>query len=248
MTDTATIAQERPVSKATDVDAIIIGGGISGMFMLYRLRELGMTARVFEAGTNIGGTWYWNRYPGARFDSESWSVAILGAGSVGLHILQLARLSGADPVFVSDKFPWRLEVAQRYGAIPINCDEVDSVTAVLEATQGRGVDVAIEAAWADHSVQQAAEMARLGGRLVLVGISENDKLELKHSTVRRKGLTIRLARRMKHTYPRAIRLAQSGAVDLTGAISHRFPLEQTPEAFAMNAAYQDGVVKVVIEI
>ena len=41
--------------------------------MLYRLRELGMTARVFEAGTNVGGTWYWNRYPGARFDSESWT-------------------------------------------------------------------------------------------------------------------------------------------------------------------------------
>ena len=47
--------------------------GISGMFMLYRLRELGMTARVFEAGTDVGGTWYWNRYPGARFDSESWT-------------------------------------------------------------------------------------------------------------------------------------------------------------------------------
>ena len=65
---------ERPrAANATDFDAIIIGGGISGMFMLYRLRELGMTARVFETGTNLGGTWYWNRYPGARFDSESWT-------------------------------------------------------------------------------------------------------------------------------------------------------------------------------
>ena len=59
--------------NATLFDAIIIGAGISGMFMLYRLRELGMTARVFETGTNVGGTWYWNRYPGARFDSESWT-------------------------------------------------------------------------------------------------------------------------------------------------------------------------------
>src|SRR5262249_5935697 len=54
-------------------DAIVVGAGISGMFMLYRLRELGMTARVFETGTSVGGTWYWNRYPGARFDSESWT-------------------------------------------------------------------------------------------------------------------------------------------------------------------------------
>jgi len=65
---------ERPrPANTTDFDAIIIGAGISGMFALYRLRELGMTARVFETGTNVGGTWYWNRYPGARFDSESWT-------------------------------------------------------------------------------------------------------------------------------------------------------------------------------
>jgi cation diffusion facilitator CzcD-associated flavoprotein CzcO len=56
-----------------DYDAIIIGAGLSGMYQLYRLRELGLRTRVFEAGTNVGGTWYWNRYPGARFDSESYS-------------------------------------------------------------------------------------------------------------------------------------------------------------------------------
>ena len=54
-----------------DYDAIIIGAGMSGMYQLYRLRELGMRVRVFEAGTGVGGTWYWNRYPGARCDSES---------------------------------------------------------------------------------------------------------------------------------------------------------------------------------
>jgi cation diffusion facilitator CzcD-associated flavoprotein CzcO len=58
---------------AFDYDAIVIGAGLSGMYQLYRLRELGMRVRVFEAGTNVGGTWYWNRYPGARFDSESYS-------------------------------------------------------------------------------------------------------------------------------------------------------------------------------
>jgi cation diffusion facilitator CzcD-associated flavoprotein CzcO len=58
---------------ALDYDAIIIGAGMSGLYQLYRLRELGMRVRVFEAGTGVGGTWYWNRYPGARFDSESYS-------------------------------------------------------------------------------------------------------------------------------------------------------------------------------
>ena len=55
------------------MDAIIIGAGIAGMYQLYRLRELGLKVQVFEAGSDVGGTWYWNRYPGARFDSESWS-------------------------------------------------------------------------------------------------------------------------------------------------------------------------------
>lgn len=60
-------------ARALDFDAIIIGAGISGMYQLLRLRDLGLKTRVFEAGTGVGGTWYWNRYPGARFDSESYS-------------------------------------------------------------------------------------------------------------------------------------------------------------------------------
>ena len=56
-------------------DAIIIGAGMSGLYQLHRLRELGLSVRLLEAGTGVGGTWYWNRYPGARFDSESYSYA-----------------------------------------------------------------------------------------------------------------------------------------------------------------------------
>jgi cation diffusion facilitator CzcD-associated flavoprotein CzcO len=56
-----------------DYDAIVIGAGISGLYQLLKLRELGLRVRVLEAGTGVGGTWYWNRYPGARFDSESYS-------------------------------------------------------------------------------------------------------------------------------------------------------------------------------
>jgi len=62
-----------PKTAALDCDVIIIGAGLSGMYQLYRLRELGLRVRVFESGTGVGGTWYWNRYPGARFDSESYS-------------------------------------------------------------------------------------------------------------------------------------------------------------------------------
>jgi cation diffusion facilitator CzcD-associated flavoprotein CzcO len=65
---------ERPQTTALpEYDAIIVGAGMSGLYQLYRLREEGLRVRVLEAGTEVGGTWYWNRYPGARFDSESYS-------------------------------------------------------------------------------------------------------------------------------------------------------------------------------
>src|SRR5690348_1346198 len=61
------------VEPTLDFDAVIIGAGVSGLYQLYRARELGLRVRAFEAGSGVGGTWYWNRYPGARFDSESWT-------------------------------------------------------------------------------------------------------------------------------------------------------------------------------
>ena len=67
------VARKSATEAAVDFDAIVIGAGVSGLYQLYKLRELGLKVRVFEAGTGVGGTWYWNRYPGARFDSESYT-------------------------------------------------------------------------------------------------------------------------------------------------------------------------------
>ena len=61
------------VSQILDFDAVVIGAGVAGLYQLYKLRELGLRVRTFEAASGVGGTWYWNRYPGARFDSESWT-------------------------------------------------------------------------------------------------------------------------------------------------------------------------------
>jgi len=64
-------ARRSLMSGEKKVDAVIIGAGISGMYQLHKLRKIGLTVKVYEGGTGVGGTWYWNRYPGARFDSES---------------------------------------------------------------------------------------------------------------------------------------------------------------------------------
>jgi cation diffusion facilitator CzcD-associated flavoprotein CzcO len=99
-------------------DAIIIGAGMSGMYQLYRLRALGLSVRVLEAGTGVGGTWYWNRYPGARFDSESYSYQfsfskeLLDAWDWGEHFAgQPETLRYLN--HVADKFDLRRDIQFR---------------------------------------------------------------------------------------------------------------------------------------
>jgi len=67
------VGHQAEADAILDFDAVVIGAGVSGLYQLYKLRELGLKVWVFETGTGVGGTWYWNRYPGARFDSESWT-------------------------------------------------------------------------------------------------------------------------------------------------------------------------------
>ncbi len=65
------IERETPATTALTLDAIVVGGGLGGLYALHRLRKLGLRARAYEAGSGVGGTWFWNRYPGARCDVES---------------------------------------------------------------------------------------------------------------------------------------------------------------------------------
>ena len=109
-------------------DAIIIGAGVSGLYQLYRLRELGLKVRVFETGTNVGGTWYWNRYPGARFDSESWTYGY----SFSAELLQewnWAEHFASQPEterylnYVADKFDLRRDIQCRSRVISAHYQE-----------------------------------------------------------------------------------------------------------------------------
>jgi cation diffusion facilitator CzcD-associated flavoprotein CzcO len=96
-------------------DVIVIGAGLSGMYQLHRLRELGLSVRVFEAGDDVGGTWYWNRYPGARFDSESWTYGYSFSDEI-LREWEWTEHFAAQPEtlrycnFVADKLDLRRDI------------------------------------------------------------------------------------------------------------------------------------------
>jgi len=177
------------------------------------------------------------------------TVAILGSGPIGLLTLRVALLSGARAAYVTDLVPERLAMAERFGATAtFKADEGDPVALVMEQTHGRGVDVAFETAWADETVGQAAEMARRGGKLIMVGIPREDVAVFPAHAIRRKGLTIKYVRRMKHTYPRAIAMVRDGLIDVAGLVTHWFSLERAAEAYQLVASREDGVLKAVIEV
>jgi len=177
------------------------------------------------------------------------TVAIVGCGAIGLLILQLARASGALFTVATDKLDSRLHLARHLGAaLTVNITQADPTRAVREFTNGRGVDIAIEAAGEQSAPNQAASLARNGGKLLLVGIPPEDEFTLTASLVRRKGLTIKMVRRMKHTYTRAIALAAAGRVDLRTLVTHRFSLEEVNEAFDLVAHQADDVVRAMVEL
>jgi L-iditol 2-dehydrogenase len=177
------------------------------------------------------------------------TVAVLGAGPIGVLAVRLAQRSGASAVYLSEPIPARRALAAEMGATAaFDPGAGDPADWLLDETQGRGVDVAIETAWGGEAVGQAVRMARHAGRVVVVGIPREDVVTFPASAARHKGLTILMSRRMKHVYPRAIALVERGVMDVRTPVTHRFPLERAAEAFELVASLQDGVVKVMIEV
>ncbi len=175
------------------------------------------------------------------------SVGVFGCGPIGLLIIQMARLSGAANIIATDKLPHRVEAARRFGADEAYLVEDNShLREIQAATQGRGVDVSFEAAGAQEAVNDAFAAVRPGGRVILAGIPDDDRTSFSASIARRKGLTIKLVRRMKHTYPRAIELVSKGLVDVNSIVTHRFPLAEAREAFRV-AERREGL-KIIIEV
>jgi L-iditol 2-dehydrogenase len=177
------------------------------------------------------------------------TVAVLGAGPIGLLTAAVAKAGGASQIYMTEPLAYRRAFAMDYAAdVALNPDGMDVVAEIMRLTGGRGVDVAFEAAGAPETPDQAAAVTRPGGKVVIAGIPSDDTMTMTASTARRKGLTIKLVRRMKHTYPRAIRMVHKGMLDVKSPATHLFPLERITEAFELVVAYDDGVLRALIQV
>jgi L-iditol 2-dehydrogenase len=174
------------------------------------------------------------------------SVGIFGCGPIGLLLVQLAQAAGAIQIIATDRLSYRLDAAKAFGAthvIPAAGGQENE--AVFAATGRDGVDIAFEAAGNNDAVETAILATRPGRKVILIGIPDDDRTVFPASVARRKGLTLKLVRRMKHTYPRAIQMVKSGVVDVRSLVTHRFPLSEYRTAFE-TAKKREGI-KVIIE-
>ena len=174
------------------------------------------------------------------------TVAVLGAGPIGMLAASVARACGASQVLVADKLPHRLALARDMGAT-LAVDIAQFPAAVGDLTGGRGVDIAIDAAGMAQTINTALAVIRMGGTLVQIGIPIDASLPINLHSAMAKELRIQTLKRSNHRSAPAIALLASGAVN-DSLVTHRVPLAGTPAAFETLAEYRDGVGKLVVEM
>jgi L-iditol 2-dehydrogenase len=175
------------------------------------------------------------------------TIAILGTGPIGLSVGLAARDAGIDTLYATDKIDDRLEAARRAGAIWTgNPDRTDIVAEIADA-EPFGLDAVFECCGDQEALDQAVELLRPGGKLMIVGIPESDRITFDAHRLRRKEIAIQNVRRQNGCIPATIDLIARRGSDLDFLVTHTFPLEKAQKAFDLVENYRDGVIKAVIQ-
>jgi propanol-preferring alcohol dehydrogenase len=176
------------------------------------------------------------------------TVAVFGAGGLGISAVQLARILGAAAVYAVDIDPQKLRLAEASGAVPVDATAVDPVAAIRRLTDGRGVDVALELIGLPLTMEQAVRCLAVFGRAALVGITGKPfSVRSYTELIGREAEIVGVSDHLLSELPQLIELARRGDLDLANVVTRRVPLE----AEAINAALDDlerckGGVRTVI--
>jgi L-iditol 2-dehydrogenase len=181
-------------------------------------------------------------------------VVILGQGAIGLTFTHLIARMGASQVVVVDPLDYRLAHARRQGATTtLNPLRDDVVAAVAELTEGQGADVVVEAAGTPETVNQAPDLVRRFGTIVLFGLPEEDVFPIEFMKLARKQPTVIPTVSASSDDPTrsikdAVSLVAQGRLDVSWLVTHRLPFREAPRAYELYEGYLDNVIKVVMEV
>jgi len=208
-----------PVEKNMNIERSILAEPLS--IGIYSIRSLG----TFQAAT----------------------AAILGSGPIGLSVALAARDIGIPAIYMTDKIDARLEAARKAGAIWTGNPDRSDVAKEIEALEPGGLDAVFECCGDQDACDQAVELLRPGGRLLIIGIPESDRISFDAHRLRRKEINIHNVRRQKGCIPAAIDMIKKLNADVDFMVTHIFNLEETQEAFELAEHYRDGVIKAIVK-
>lgn len=174
-------------------------------------------------------------------------IAVLGTGPIGLSVLLASKVYNRRQAFATDLIDSRLRIAEEKGKadIVLNPTKSDIVGEFFKKLP-LGLDLVFECAGKQEAIDQAIELLKPGGKLILIGIPEEEEISIRIDLARRKELSMINVRRQQGCVSEAVRLLESGDIDAGFMITHRFSLEDTPKAFDLVAGYKDGIIKALI--
>lgn len=176
-------------------------------------------------------------------------AVVFGSGCIGLMCLMALKAEGVTEVYVVDVIDKRLEKAMELGAAGvINSSKEDAEERIMELAGGYGVDLAIDTAGADVTINQGIRMVKPGGTIVCVGYSRSGKVTLDMSVALNKEITFRTVFRYRHIYPMAIAAVSSGLINLRNVVTDTFTLDEIQEAMVKSVNDKVNIVKAVIEV
>lgn len=175
------------------------------------------------------------------------AVAVLGCGPVGLAAVLACREREAETLFAVDAVAERLELAERFGAVPVDFQRGDPRAVVLAATGGRGADAVLEAVGTPAATRLALDLLRPGGTLAAVGVHTEAAFPFAPAEAYDRNLTYRAGRCPARAYlERALSLLAERGADLGAIFTHRLPLAEGPRGYRIFAGRRDGCIKVAL--
>ncbi|MFC2125114.1 alcohol dehydrogenase catalytic domain-containing protein [Bacteroidota bacterium] len=183
----------------------------------------------------------------AGIQMKGLKIGILGFGPIGMSTFLPAQAGGADKIYVTDKIPERLALAKKLGAAWTGNPDIDDVEGAVSEQEPLLLDVVFECCGQQDAIDNAIEMLKPGGKLMIIGIPEVDRISFQIDKMRRKEISIQNVRRQNEAVELTLEMMGNKTVDAHPMITHRFKFDDTVKAFDLVASYSDGVMKAMID-
>jgi len=174
-------------------------------------------------------------------------IGILGFGPIGMSVMLAAFAQGSQKIYVTDKINERLALAKKSGAFWVGNPDNEDIVKSICGSEPLQLDFVFECCGQQDAIDNAIDILKPGGKLMIIGIPEKDRLSFSINKMRYKEITIINTRRQVNCVQPSLNMMEKGIIDIKNMLTHRFSFEDTQKAFELVSEYKDGVMKVMID-